>query len=181
MNSYGVRRWEFVFGRNVQPYCATHCADHAAICRRYDPPLLVMEDDAEPLHVRAWIEPPAGCDRIHLGGNRDGIRLARVLGYKARHDWRAHRGFLWRPYNADWFWECGMLAYHACLYLTRRIMDRIAEYVPLRTGAIDASVAELDAYYNVAAPTSCWWWQNDGRNGECTRDFVPTPLWTRPT
>jgi hypothetical protein len=176
MAAYGFSNWQFVYGSSCVPYCARHCADHARFCRENEPPLLVMEDDAEPDQVGTHLVPPIGADRLHIGGNRDGIELGRILATKARPDWRRYRGFVWRYADADWFWQAGMLAYHASLYLTRRVMDAIADYVPRRTGAIDASVAELDYRFNVASPRRVWWWQNDDHNGDCTSWFVPPEL-----
>ena len=179
LNAFGFSNWRFHYGSHCVPYCARHCADHAQFCRVYDPPLFVMEDDAEPAWPCSHLVPPVGADRLHIGGDTHGVELARLLASKTRPDWRRNIGYLWRPYDRDWFWEAGMLAYHAVLYLTRRVMDAVADYVPQRTGAIDASVAELDCRFNVACPTRCWWWQNDGHNGEWSFDFCPPELQPR--
>jgi hypothetical protein len=176
---YGYTNWRFHFGEPSIPYCKFHCRDHAATCLRYDPPLMVMEDDAEPLWPGSHLVPPTDADRLHIGGDTHGVDLARLLAVKQSMAWRRHRGYVWKPCNRDWFRMAGMLAYHASLYLTRHAMDRIAAYIPTRTGAIDACVAELDGELNVYAPTRCWWWQNDGHNGEWSRDFVPPTLATR--
>jgi hypothetical protein len=176
MHLYGFKRWWFHYGLNAAPYCKHHCADHARFCRENDPPLMVMEDDAEPAWPCSHFVPPPDADRLHIGGDNHGISLARLLAIKKDPTWRRHRGYLWKPYNHDWFRQVGMLAYHAVIYLTRRIMDRIADYIPTREGAIDASVAELDHEFNIYAPTRCWWFQNDGHNGQWSFDFAPPEL-----
>ncbi|HUD75924.1 MAG TPA: hypothetical protein VMQ76_12705 [Terracidiphilus sp.] len=183
LNGFGFRDWRFHIGETLPPsvdrktcYCSLHCRDHRQFCIDNDPPLLVLEDDAEPAWVPSHFVPPAGADRLHIGGDWHGVDLARLLGNKTRKDWRREHGYLWRPYDKEWFWECGMLAYHACLYLTRRMMDAVADYLPGKTGAVDAVVCELDHRFNVAAPRRCWFWQNDGHNGDWSFQFTPRDL-----
>lgn len=194
LTAYGYTNWRFHFGRTIErfradhglaadvplPYCAPHCEDHATFCREYDPPLMVMEDDAEPLWPGSHLVSPPDADRLHIGGDTHGVSLARLLAVKSAKTWRRHRGYLWQPYNRDWFRQGGMLAYHAVLYLTRHCMDTIAQYVAKRSGAVDASVAELDWKLVAYAPTRCWWWQNDGHNGEWSRNFAPPCLKRHP-
>ena len=180
---HGFRNFRFHLGRTLRgpdgcdlPYCAAHCRDHAQFCRDNPPPLLLLEDDAEPAFLPTHFTPPPDADRLHIGGDCHGVDLARLLAWKQSRPWRRHKGYLWRAYNRDWFRQAGMLAYHAVLYLSDRIMAAIAEYLPRKTGAVDAVVSELDGSFNVYAPTRSWWWQNDGHNGAWSYDFVPPEL-----
>lgn len=176
LTAYGVQHWSFVWGSSCIPYCARHCADHARLMREHDPPILVFEDDAEPAFAGSHLVPPPEAKRLHIGGNRDGISLGRLLALKSGEDWRHYRGFVYKPCNRNWFRQAGMLATHCNLYLDKPTMLEIAEYIVSRSGAIDASIAELDWKIPAFAPTRCWWWQNDGHNGECTSEFVPPEL-----
>lgn len=190
MTAYGMRDWRFHYGKTpaelseIDPanyhgtlaYCAAHCADHARFCRENSPPLLVMEDDAEPAWPCSHFVPPPGADRLHIGGDTHGVDLARKLAWRKHPNWRRHGGYLWRPYNRDWFEEAAMLAYHAVLYLTQHAMDTVAAYLPRKSGAVDAVVSELDGRLTVYAAGRCWWWQNDGHNGAWSYDFAPPAL-----
>lgn len=183
MAHLGIKTWRFHLGRTLRgpdgctlPYCAAHCADHAQFCRENDPPLLLFEDDAEPAFPCSHLVPPTGADRLHIGADRHGVSLSRLLALKQRKDWRRHKGVLWRPCNRDWYWIAGSLAYHCVLYLTKRCMTAIADYMPGKTGAVDAVVSELDGRFNVAAPVRCWFWQNDGHNGAWSYDYCPRDL-----
>lgn len=190
LTAYGYTNWSFHFGASgkyhtggsetnlpsTPSYCAAHCRDHARFCLENNPPLCVMEDDAEPDRPRSHIVPPPDADRLHLGADYHGVALARQIACHHSRGWKHWRGILWKYHNRDWYREAGSLAYHCVLYLSRRIMDRIANYVCNRTGAIDASVAELDGEYQVYAPTTCWWWQNDDHNGNCAAEAIPPLL-----
>lgn len=190
LTAYGFQDWRFHYGKTpaelaesdpnqyhgTLAYCAAHCRDHAQFLREHNPPLLVMEDDAEPAWPRSHFVPPAGAARLHIGGDWHGVDLARLLARKNRKDWRRHGRYLWRPYNADWFWEAGMLAFHAVLWLDKTAMLAAADYLQRKTGAVDAVVSELDWKFPAAAPTRCWFWQNDGHNGAWSFDFVPPEL-----
>ena len=176
LRTYGYQSISWQFGSATIPYCARHCADHAANLVRMDAPLIELEDDAEPLYPVTHITPPAGADMVMIGCDRNGLDLARRLGHKVRKDWRRHKGFLWRFAKPGWFWTCGNLSYHGILYLSKPMMLDLAQYIVKRTGAIDASVAERHAFWSVCAPTRGLWYQNDGHNGPCTRDYCPKAL-----
>ena len=183
LDGYGFNNWRFLCGPTWQfdlpdhvRDCSPHCTLHSRICAENDPPLLVLEDDAEPAWLPTHFLPPPDADRLHLGGDSHGVDLSRLLALKSGGVWRRHVGYRWQPYSRDWFREAGMLAFHAVLYLSRGIMAKIAEYLRGKTGAVDAVVSELDSQFRVYSPTRCWWWQNDGHNGPWSYDFVPRDL-----
>jgi hypothetical protein len=190
LTAYGYTDWRFHFGDigkyhtggtetdlpSTPAYCSAHCRDHARFCLENDPPLCVMEDDAEPDQPGTHLVPPPDADRLHIGACYHGVALARRIAWHYERGWRHHKGVLWKYAGPEWYREAGSLAYHCVLYLKKPVMRSIAEYVQKRTGAIDASVAELDGRFKVYAPTRCWWWQNDDHNGNCATEAIPPEL-----
>jgi len=183
MRIHNFKAWRFHIGATLrtdlppdQRDCSPHCREHAELLNRSEPPLLVLEDDAEPAWVPTHFVPPANADRLHIGGDTHGVDLGRKLAWLAGKHWQRHKGYLWRPHSRDWFWEAGMLAWHAVLWLNGDAMRLAASYLRLKTGAVDAVCCELDGQLNVACPTRCWFWQNDGHNGSWSFDFVPPGL-----
>ena len=181
LTELGFTNWRFNYGATSIPYCASHCADQARLLRTMEPPWLFLEDDAEPAWPPSHFVPPIGATRLHIGGDWHGVDLARKLAWRTRRNWRRENGYLWVPYDRDWFFQAGMLAFHAIVWLNRQSAAATADYIEQKQGAVDAVVSELDGRFPAACPTRCWFWQNDGHNGQWSFNFAPPDIRRQPS
>ena len=160
----GFRDWEFFWGKATKPYWAAIPQGHAEILGRYDPPLLVLEDDIELREWRANIVPPVGTELAYLGGFRCSDRLGLKYAGWARREFRRAWGYGYSPICMDWMRIFSMWGTHAILYLSRSAMDDAIQLWKDRHNCIDVILAHNQWRWQVNCLRVPIFWQNDGHH-----------------
>ena len=173
----GFSNWRFIYGEKSDPYWINIPAEHAAILRSHEAPLLMLEDDIWPRAYAATIRPPADAEMVYLGAGKS----RRNWGVqRAMRAWRGHPVRRIHQYcaldiDATWMRIAGMLYTHAILYLDTRIMRQVADLITSTGKQIDVSLAREIHRWNVVARKVPMWWQNDGRHKDETYDYWYPP------
>jgi hypothetical protein len=175
LGACGFGDWEFFFGTKTRNYWETIGRDHAAIVRRYQAPLLVLEDDVE---LRAWrgnVRPAAGAEVCYLGGFRSGDRRgivnARLRGLRPEESFR----YGWLPVDDCWMRVFGMWGSHAILWLDRGAQLEAADLWCRELRMVDEMLAVNQWRWQVHCLYEPMFWQNDGHHFRDTFDYRPRP------
>ena len=117
-------------------------AQHLALQKHPEPPFIILEDDATPLHFNPIIEVPDDADAVYLGVSSWG-RMNGHSGPYVQYEEYVDCDLL-RVYN--------MLGTHAILYINPEyasVCTKIAAHQYITEGYIDVGFTDVMKYYNV--------------------------------
>ena len=117
-------------------------AQHLALQKLPEPPFIILEDDATPLHFNPIIEVPDAADAVYLGVSSWG-RMNGHSGPYVQYEEYVDCDLL-RVYN--------MLGTHAILYINPEyasVCTKIAAHQYITEGYIDVGFTDVMKYYNV--------------------------------
>ncbi|HTX55251.1 MAG TPA: hypothetical protein VMD08_17740 [Candidatus Baltobacteraceae bacterium] len=177
----GTRDWDFFYGPTRQPYAVWVAAGHEKLLRDNEPPLLILEDDANVDHYRASVSPPEGTKIALLGGAKYGPKKAAIMAYRRGLQPKRRWQMWYTPIDHAWFRPLSMWGSHAYLYLDRQAMldlaDRFAANLARPAGQqenIDTVQSLFMSECPMAAAARPWYYQNDGHNEWATLRYCPT-------
>lgn len=186
MEAFGFHDWRFHVGTTTQrSYLVDTRLDWARLLRENEPPFLMLEDDIEPLHFRAFADLPADADIAYLGAGTLGwgrAAKAAALEWGISPVHRMH-GYCYQDYDKDWFRLFGMLYSHAILFLDKTVMleasDLFIQYGETVDG-VDGCLQKHQHRWQVYCVKKPMFWQNDGHHLYDTRDYFDES-WARET
>ena len=151
-------------GPITTPYTVGVAFGYLEALSKYEPPFLILEDDA----TLTTSDPPtqfkvtSGMDALYLGTSIYGRlqKMTRPGGVLAADD-----GEYMRVFN--------MLGFHAVLYLTKKYVDHVKDilnsFISNPIGGCDDPIAETMWRHNVYSVKSPIFYQKDGRSDDATR------------
>jgi len=164
LNTFGFREWQFFSGASCDPYWKQIPLDWAAILREREPPLLILEDDAEPRAFRANLELPACAEIAYLGGFRGGESRGTKNAIAAGLAVRRKFSYSYSEIDSCWFRVFGMWGSHAVLWLSRAAMIEFAELLETLGRPVDSVFAQEQYRRVFACVKMPLFFQNDGHH-----------------
>ena len=157
----GFSNWEFVFGKESQPYWAGYHDDWIRMAETKTP-FMIMEDDAT---ATEWYKPeleyPDDAQLVYLGGSRLG-------------DGGKRRGvkMSYQDMAGDYIRVLNMYGGHALLFVDDKATERIRKEWDLHRNVItDVQLARWTGVkYCLKKP---FWYQVDGHSDEATLKYYP--------
>lgn len=151
-------------GPITSPYTIGVAQGYLEALSKYDPPFLILEDDATltETNPNTKFAITEKIDALYLGTSIYGRlqRMTRPGGVIAADD-----GNYMRVFN--------MLGFHAVLYLTENYVDHVKEtlkyFIENPVGGCDDPIAETMWRYNVYSVKKPIYYQKDGRSDDATR------------
>lgn len=176
LEAFRFSNWSFFFAEKTTPYWRDIPSHHAAFLRENDPPLLILEDDAEVLQFEASLDIPPGTEIAYLGGGRSGDKIGRIETKRAWPQSRPAFGYRYWDESEAWMRIGGMWFSHAILYLEHAVMLDVAARLSASDHAIDTTLARHQWRWNVQCRKIPSFWQNDGHHYRDTLHYEPS-LW----
>ena len=164
MERLGFTDWQFYWGARSVPYWRAIPFGHAELLRKFDPPLLILEDDIEPRRFVANVKIDERCELAYLGGFRSGDSRGLAAASAAGLSFKRAFRYGYQDVDADWMRVFGMWGTHAILHLNRRVMLELADLWEQSGLAVDTVTAWNQWRWQVHCRRVPMFWQNDGHH-----------------
>jgi hypothetical protein len=183
MNQLGFTNWEFVFGKEQNPYWMAIHQDFIEMLNT-PVPFIILEDDVSLTdYYKPTIEYPSDANLVYLGGTRHGEfgfldEIKKIIEIDnnvliASDGFRLVPGcMIYTEYDNDYIRVYNMHSTHAMLFmddLTKLDFQRVVEIN--RHIHVDMVFAYTMLTYKVYCLKHPFWHQNDGRNDDVTLNY----------
>jgi len=170
----GFSDWQFVYGKQAQPYWMGIHNDWVRMLET-PPPFLILEDDAvvAPYYVPT-VDYPDDAQLVYLGGtanghfyNAMGVKFSKgPAGYPYRMAYTEYSNKFIRVYN--------MHSTHAVLFVDQQTTTDFMHYIARRPqNAVDTIFAMYAHKYRMYCVKHPYWYQKDGHNEGSTLNYYP--------
>jgi len=156
---------EMVDGPITTPYPIGVASGYIQALSKYDPPFLILEDDATLINDFDLenFNIPTNSDAIYLGTSVYGrIRKSTISG-----------GVIAANFNNKYIKVFNMLSFHAVLYTSKSyvqdVIKMLQNFLQNPVGGADDCIAESMWKYNIYALNEPLFYQKDGRSDNATR------------